>query len=804
MIGRYLKIAYRNLQRNRVVGFINIGGYVLSASSFLLIVLYILNQTDYDKQHLTGDDLYRVETELVNTGNPWITATVSPPIIPALEADFPEVIRATRLVDPPETGQHILKYDQVSFFETKGYYVDSTFFDMFTYDWVEGTPDRALMEPYSVVLTLPVKEKLFGKDRALNQTIQIINRFGDNKFKVAGVVDPKTNKSHIRAHFYMSMNSGGIGEYVRQNNQWAGGNFIYGYVQLAHTTNPHSLESKFPAFLVKHGGDQFRETGMQKTLTLQPVKDIHLFSTRSNQLDTGGNLKLLSILSLIAFVIILIASINYMNLITARSVARSQDVSVRKLLGAATGNITGQYLAESFLIVGISFIAASFIAYLLIPELAAFTGENLSLLGGKGLKIGLGLIVFYALIALLSGSYPALMMARIRPVQGVKGMTSKGVMSDHLRKGLVVTQFAISLGLIIGSVIMARQIQYMKSKDLGFDRDNRIVIPFQTSESRDKMSVIKSEVQHLSGIDGLAGTRVLPGQFVAQDFNLTAANTQIESNLKLIQVDENYFKVLEIPILSGRNFTVGDTARQVVVNEKALQAFHINPDEAIGQRLIAEYQGQRAEYSVIGVVRDFNQNSLKDAIQPLLFEYRPTEQHLYLMLAIHDGAQSQLIAEISKIWKGVIYDTPFEWHFLNEMVEAQYQQDTKISKIIGGFTLLAIIIACLGLFGLALFMVEQKSKEIGIRKVLGATALQIVTRISFQFILLVGIALVIASPIIYWLMDRWLQNYEYQIAIRPWMFLIGGLAAMIIAFITVSIQSISAALANPIKSLRED
>ena len=367
MIGRYLKIAYRNLQRNRVVGFINIGGYVLSASSFLLIVLYILNQTDYDKQHLTGDDLYRVETELVNTGNPWITATVSPPIIPALEADFPEVIRATRLVDPPETGQHILKYDQVSFFETKGYYVDSTFFDMFTYDWVEGTPDRALMEPYSVVLTLPVKEKLFGKDRALNQTIQIINRFGDNKFKVAGVVDPKTNKSHIRAHFYMSMNSGGIGEYVRQNNQWAGGNFIYGYVQLAHATNPHSLESKFPAFLEKHGGDQFRETGMQKTLTLQPVKDIHLFSTRSNQLDTGGNLKLLSILSLIAFVIILIASINYMNLITARSVARSQDVSVRKLLGAATGNITGQYLAESFLIVEMSFIAATFIAYLLIP-----------------------------------------------------------------------------------------------------------------------------------------------------------------------------------------------------------------------------------------------------------------------------------------------------------------------------------------------------------------------------------------------------------------------------------------------------
>ena len=804
MIGKYVKIAFRNLQRNRIVGFINVGGYLLSATGFLLIVLYVLNQTDYDKHHQFGDQLYRVETKLINTGNPWITATVSPPIIPAMEADFPEVLHATRVVDPPETSQHILKYGNVSFFESKGYYVDSTFFSMFTYDWQEGTPEQALMEPYTVVLTLPVKEKLFGKERALNQTIRIFNRFGDHPFKITGVVNPKSYKSHIRAHFYMSMNSGGIGEYVRQNDQWAGGNFIFGYVQLARTADPSSLETKLPSFLQRHGGDQLRETGIEKTLTLQPVKDIHLHSTRANQLDTGGNLRLLSILSLIAFVIILIASINYMNLVTARSVARSQEVSVRKLLGAEKRNITGQYLVEAFLTVGISLIVAIFLAALLLPRLAEFTGENLNLAGGKALLIGGGLIGFYGVIALLSGSYPAILMARVPPIQGVKGMVRKGVMSDHLRRGLVVAQFAISLVLIIGSIIMARQIQFLKSKDLGFNRDNRIVIPFQTSESREKMPIVKAEIQRLAEVEDLAGMRVLPGQFVAQDFNLTAATTQIESNLKLIQVDENYFSVLGIPILSGRNFNQGDTARQALVNERSLKAFNIDPDDAVGQHLISEYQGQRSDYEIIGVVRDFNQNSLKEAIHPLLFLYEPTDQNLYLMLALNAGVQNHLIADLSQIWNRVIHDTPFEWHFLDELVEAQYQQDTKISKIIGGFTLLAILIACLGLFGLALFMVEQKSKEIGIRKVLGATATQIVARITLQFIALVAIALVIATPIIYWMMDRWLQNYEYQISIRPWMFLAGGLAAMVIAFATVSIQSISAALANPIKSLRED
>lgn len=804
MIWKYIKIASRNLRRNRIVGFINIGGYVLSATSFLLIVLYVLNQTDYDKHHQYGKDLYRVETKLINTGTPWITATVSPPIIPALEVDFPEVLNATRVVDPPETSQHILKHDNVSFFETKGYYVDSTFFSMFSYDWVEGNPEKALMEPYTVVLTLPVKEKLFGKDPAINQTIRIINRFGDHPFKVTGVVDPKTYKSHIRAHFYMSMNSGGIGEYVRQNDQWAGGNFIFGYVQLTQHADPKALETKLPAFLQKHGGDQLRETGIEKTLTLQAVRDIHLYSTRANQLDTGGNLKLLSILSLIAFIIILIASINYMNLVTARSVARSQEVSVRKLLGAEKRNITGQYLVESFLTVGISLIVAVLLAFLLLPELGEFTGENLDVSGSKVAFVGVGLIGFYILIGLLSGSYPALMMARVSPAQGVKGLVRKGVMSDHLRKGLVVAQFAISLMLIIGSVIMSRQIQFLKTKDLGFNRDNRIVIPFQTSEAREQMAIIKSEVQRLSAVKGLSGMRVLPGQFVAQDFNLTAASTQIENNLKLIQVDENYFSVLDIPIVSGRNFTQGDTSHQVLINEKSLKAFNLNPADAIGQHLISEYQGERTEYQIIGVVRDFNQNSLKEAIHPLLFQYQPTDRNLYLMLALNAGVQGHLISDLSQIWNGVIHDTPFEWHFLDELVEAQYQQDTKISTIIGGFTLLAILIACLGLFGLALFMVEQKSKEIGIRKVLGASATQIVVRIALQFIVLVGLALIIATPVIYWLMDRWLHNYEYQIAIRPWMFLAGGLAAIIIAFITVSVQSISAALANPIKSLRED
>ena len=803
MIRNYMKIAVRNLMRNKLFSGINILGLSLGTACFLIILAYVYSQFQYDRHHSAGDSLFRVETEMRYSDDNWISATVSPPIIPQMKIDFPEVIRASRVVDPPETSDHMLKWQDQIFYVEKGYYVDSLFFEMFDYDWVEGNAKDALKQPYSVVLTKKVKERLFGRDNAFGEVITINNRFGEDEFLVAGVVDASTNKSHIRPDFYMSMNSGGIGEYVINNTQWAGGNFIAGYVELHEHANAQDLESKLVAFMERYGGDQLREFGASKILTLQSVPDIHLYSKRENQLGATGNLSLIKILMLIAFFILIIACVNFMNLSTAKSIKRGTEVGVRKTLGAAKTGIIKQFYFETALIAGCSLAIAIIFTLSALPSLATLTGETFQFGHSKVLVIGLAIFGLYALTTLLAGSYPAFFLSSFKPIAAINNRVNQKFGQEFLRKLLVTIQFTVSMVLIISTLLIMNQLDFIKKKDLGFSSEGKIIVPFKTANSREFVSSIKNEVLREPQVNHAAGVRIFPSQFMAMDFNLykEGENMMNSHNVHIIQGDEDYFKTLGVPILHGRAFNHADTIDQILINTAALQELDIDPEQAVGQKLYSQYNDEIDVYEIVGVVPDYHQTSLREELASMIFEYRPTNRNSALLINA-PVVNNDLIQSLEKIWYSQVDDTPFEFQFLNESIQNQYESETKLSKAIAFFTLMAIFISCLGLFGLSVFTAEQRIKEIGIRKVLGASAIGIVNLLSKDLVKLVLLSAIFASPISFLFIKDWLNNFVYHAGIQYWVFVLATVIALLVALITISFQSLKAASANPVESLR--
>jgi len=810
MIKNYFKIAFRNLTKNKLFSGINIAGLTLGATCFLMIVFYVLTQFQYDKHHQNGDSLYRVETHLSANDDLFISATLSPPILPTMQNDFPEIANATRVVGEMESTKHIFKWNNNSIYETKGYYVDSTFFSVFDYAWVEGKPEHALQEPFTIVLTKKVKDKLFGSSPALGETIEINNTSGNHQFKVTGVVDASAYKSHIRANFYMAMRSGGIGEFVTTNNTWSGNNFIYGYIQLHPETDPKTLASKLPAFLNKHGGDQLKESGMEKTLSLQYVPDIHLHSLRQAQLDTMGNFKLLKILLLIAAFILLIACVNFMNLSTAKSLKRSVEVGIRKTIGADRGSIIKQFYIESFLVAGISFALALLITSLLLTSNLNFIADAVDLKQIFSPMIFVGMIGVYVLVSLIAGSYPALYLSSFKPVAIIKGIFKKNKGQDGIRKGLVVLQFTISIIMIIGSIVILKQLNYMQGVDLGFDQSQKIVVPFNTQSARELMPAFKNEVRSIPGVESLAGSRTHPGEVIMRDFSMFKPGQDITQgiNIKRVQGDEDFLETLGIQLLRGRKLEIRDTSLipNVLINQTALKAFEIPEDKALGQKIMTKFNNSNEiiEYNIVGVVKDYHQNSLKNPIRPAIVEYTPTQYNFALLVKTSTTESKNLISSLEKSWNKVITDSPFEYHFLDEKLQSQYKEEIQMASIINIFTCIAIFISCLGLFGLSVFIAEQRTKEIGIRKILGASTISLVVLLSKDFIKLIGVALLMAIPIAWYFMEDWLQNFAYRINIHWAIFLLTGLIAIGIGLMTVGVNSLKAALSNPVESIKND
>lgn len=816
MIKNYFKIAWRNLMKNKVFSFINILGLSAGLACCMLITLYILNETSYDRYQKNAGNIYQVGTEFRGIGNFKKLPNTPAAMGEIMKSVFPEIKQTTRLVrlfaEDKTLLQYSLQNDQIkSFYETKGYLADSTFFRMFTYNFTEGNPATALSNPNSVVLSDEIAKKIFGNQPALNKVIHISSSTnGDHDFQVTGVFKPIDKPSHIDGRFFLSTMGGDVAEMIKNaGTNLANNNMYYTYLLLAPGADPKKLEAQFPAFVDKYAGKELKAVGFQKAQYLVSLKDIHLHSGSDTDVTPSGSVTYLYILASIALFTLLIACINFMNLATARSSKRSSEVGIRKVLGAEKKLLIAQFLGESVMMSLIAFVFAILFTALLIPAFNSVSGKNLSL---NYLNIGIVsvFLLLSILTGLLAGSYPAFYLSSFKPAKVLKGKFSNSLAAVSLRKGLVIFQFVISVVLIVASVVIAQQMKYLRSADLGFDQERQIVIPLRSANAKKIYSSFKDELLKQSTISNVGASAFYPGITNYSDNILYKQGESMQQgkDVRMNYVDPRFLQTLNITPVAGRLFSddfPSDTSKAIILNEKAIKELGFaSPQKSIGKKLYFDFQGKNYDFDIVGVVKDFHYEDLHLPITPYGFQLSMQPQYNYMIVHAKAGDINNILASIKNSWHNLNPSEPFEYSFLDNDFQKNYDAEIRLSAIVGYFTAIAILISCLGLFGLATFSAEQRVKEIGVRKALGANISSIVALLSKDFLKLVGIAVLIASPLAWFAMNKWLQSFAYRIHISWTVFAITTLTALLIALMTISFQAIKAALANPVESLRSE
>jgi putative ABC transport system permease protein len=809
MLKSYLKTTFRFLLKNKTFSFINIFGLAAGTLCCLYILLYVQDQYSYDKQHHSVNNIYRLTTDLVLSGDKHHSATSSPPIAPALKKDFPEVQNVTRVVEVDKLGakEHLLRYKEQSFYESEAYLVDSTFFDMFNYNFVEGHAPHALDNPYSIVLLKTTADKLFGRENAVGKMININDAYGKHDFKVTGVVDESLGKSHLHANMFITMKSSATGISIANDDEWAGNNFLFTYVKLRPGADPKVLDKKLPSFLLKYASQKLKQLGMQKELHLQRVTSIHTTAGFDIEPTKTANPSFLLILVLIAVLIQVIACINFMNLSTARASKRAKEVGVRKVVGAGKYDLIKQFLGESFILSFIGVIVALPLLWIALPYFNNITHADIRLSFFADYRLWLMLTALIVVTGLVAGSYPAFYLSAFEAIKVIKGNFNSRISATGIRKVLVVIQFVVSIVMITCIIIIYSQLNFIKNKDLGFDKNQKIIFNFYTDDAQKQMPALANDLRQIAGVKAVNSADNYLSQFVMHDHGVypVGGNMATAIDAQNIASDQYFIKAYGIKLLSGRDFIPGDS-NKVIINTTLAKRLNLNAQTAPGARLYSQFGTNPVSFvTVVGVMNDFNYNSLHDAVRPFMVEYDGNAGDMSsIIVSTNSKDYKALLGQIGAIWHKDLPSVPFEYSFMDSEVQKQYETEITLSNIINSFTIIAILISCLGLFGLAAFSAEQRHKEIGIRKVLGASVSGLVSLLSKDFLILVAISFVIAAPIAWYGMSKWLQAFAYRIPLSWWMFALAGVMAVLIALLTVSTQAIKAALANPVKSLKTE
>jgi putative ABC transport system permease protein len=620
----------------------------------------------------------------------------------------------------------------------------------------------------------------------------------------------EAGRSHIDARFFVPLSAGWVGSFLRNGQlDFASNNMFYTYLRLRPGADPGQLTRKLPAFLRKYALEDLRASGFEKTLFLVNVPDLHLYDDFKSVITPTSSRTYLYVLLSVAVFTLLIACINFMNLSTAQSAKRATEVGIRKVLGAEQNALIGQFLAQSVILTLVALLVAGAAVVLLMPTFNAWTGKLLSaatLLDGRMVLTFLGLAL---VTGLLAGSYPAFYLSLFQPVHVLKGKFTNSLSAVTLRKALVVFQFVVSVGLVLAAFVIGEQMRFMKNQPLGFRQDQQIVIPFRNAEARDSYAAYRNEILRHKGVESAAGTMYYPGIVNPSDFSLYRAGQSVNQGalVKTNWVDYEYLQTLGVQPVQGRLFSrqfPADTNNRLVVNEATLRKFNIPAAQAVGQKLKMDWQGETFAYEIVGVVKDFHFESLHRAIQPYCFLLNGRPSFNYMVVRVNTAEVGPVLASLEREWKALRPDDPFAYSFLDADFQQNYQAEVRTARIVRAFTLLSILISCLGLFGLAAFAAQQRTKEIGIRKVLGAGVGSIILLLSKDFLKLVGIAIVVALPLGGWLMGRWLEHFAYRIHVSWGLCALAGGLAVGVAFLTISLQSIRAASADPVKSLKSE
>jgi putative ABC transport system permease protein len=810
MFKNYFKIAWRNLVKYKFISFINLFGLTVGLTCCLLIIAYIFNELSYDTFNDKAGRIYRVTRSFNTPDRVEILhlSAVAPPAGPLLKNDFPDIEEMTRVLPNANTA---VKYGDKLFNENTVYFADENLFDFFPVPVVKGNAKSALAEPFSVMLTPGMARKYFGDEDPMNKLVKIDRQF---TYKVTGIFKDFPHNSHFHPEILLSFNSlkdTAVYGATQLETNW-GNNAFYTYLMFPKNYPVEKIAAQFPAFIDRNmhfpGAPMTFKSSTTTKLYLQKLTDIHLRSHLDDELEQNGDIKRVYIFSAIALFILLIACINYMNLSTARSVLRAREVGIRKVVGAEKKEITFQFLSESVMVAWVSLFIAILLTWATLPYLNKLSGQHLSLSILLRSQILLPVLLLPFVVGIISGIYPALFMSSFRPVKVLKGVVKVGSGNISFRKILVVAQFSISIILIIATVVVFQQLNYMQKASLGYDRDHVINIPY-TPALDPRFEIFRNDLLKNSSIKNIGrSSRIPTGRLLDEmDTKVLAGDSMRPMNvdLKFITVDYDFIPTYDIHLVEGRNFSRNFSTDTInyVVNEAGVKILGWKSLQAALGKDIA-YGGAKGK--IIGVTDDFHFESMHQKIAPLLMRMPAFNQGGYgnISVKISGSDIPSTINTIQNIWYKYLPESPFIYTFLDESYARLYDAEQKQGTIFTIFACIAIFIACLGLFGLSAFSITQRMKEIGIRKVLGASVNSLLTLLSKDFLKLVLIAAIIALPVAWFSMTRWLQDFAYRIDIQWWVLAVAGIVAGLIAFATISFQAIKAALVNPVESLRTE
>lgn len=794
MFSNYLKIAWRNLTKNKVFSLINLSGLTIGISVCLMIFLFIRHEFSYDNFHEHGQRIFRVMRTIEVDKGQMSVPYLSGPYASALTNDYPgDIEMAVRVM----RSNSLVTYQNKGFNEKNIIYADSNFFQLFSFPLVKGSAANVLKDPNNIVLTESTAKKYFGDKDPIGQRLELDK---DRQLTVAGIAKDLPNNSSLDFDIVLPIS-------ICYNQDWFKvwiNNSMFVYVLLKSPQTETKLEAQFPAFMQKYMGESMTKFQYKFGLTLTSLKDIYFEPTGNFEFLKHGDKKVVYIFLSIAILILVIACINFMNLSTMRAIERSKEVGLRKVMGALRNHLVGQFIGESILLALISCLLAIILVQLLLPVYGGILGYELTIGFGQP-AIYLFLAAVVVLVGCLAGAYPAFFLSAYSPIQALKGKLRLGKEGSWFRQGLVVVQFAISVFLVIGTVIIMKQMSFVRSQELGFDQEQTMVIPIDNNDIYNKRASFKEELQRNSGVSAVSYMSGEPGGFFdiqsfeaeGQDGRTVKSNSEF-SDFEIVQT-------LGLKIIAGRNFDPAfptDSTGSVLINATAVKELgYGQPADAIGKWIKNTFR-DTARRRIVGVVADFNFRSLKEGMNPLVIS--TGDDNRVILVKLKPGNLSQKIAAVGKVYAQIAPQYPFEYNFLDEKFDQLYQDDVKQQQVMTIFASLAIFIACLGLFGLASFTAAKRTKEIGVRKVLGSSETNIILLLTRDLMKPVLLATCIAIPIGYYAMYKWLQNFAYQTKLEWWVFMLAAALAALVALLTIGFQSLKAALANPVLSLRSE
>ena len=790
MIKNYLTVAIRNIARNKTFSAINILGLAIGMACCILILLYVQDELSYDRHHEHADRIYRVAVKAKIGGVMRQSPVTSLPMGPALVKDYPEVIEAVRFYGGDDPRMLVGDQYDHFFYEDDLWFTDPNFFKVFDFPLSQGDPETAFWDPYSVVITEAVAQKYFGEQSPMGQTLS----FNDKAFKVTGVLKDTAHNSHFPFDLLAS-------PIPPKPNFWFNHEF-YTYLLLQQNDSAGELEAKLPDFIERHAGKEYKVLGRPITYFLQPLTDIHLYNLEG-EMSPNGDIRYIYLFLIIALFVLVLACINFMNLSTARSATRSKEVGMRKVVGANRTQLIRQFMSESILLALLALFFAIAFVEVSLPAFNAFIQRELVLdyMGNWHVVLTLLGVVLFA--GLLSGIYPALFLSAFQPVEVLKSTVKRGLKTSSARKTLIVFQFVISIFLIIGTVVVYDQVDYIRNKKLGFDKEHVIVMPDPGKQLAEQYRSILSTYPNVLNT---SRSGYVPGRGApARPFRPFSDNANTDRfMMNYLDVDHEFISTYGLELIEGRDFISGEKYGTFMLNEAAMRKFGWT--SCANQKLEEVYPTEEGKVKVavrgdvVGVVKDFHYRSLHHEIEPLII--RLVSWFEYFAIRIHSDDVVGTLNFLKTQWQEIAPNKPFDYFFLDDDYDKLYRAEEQTGTLFGLFSILAISVACLGLFGLASFTAQLRIKEIGIRKVLGASVSNLVLMLSKEFALLVGIANLIAWPIAYYAMNRWLQDFAYRIDLEIWAFVLSGFMALFIALITVSYQAWKVARTNPVDALR--